>query len=424
MHLSTLATAPSTNIPTGSSSIKAGPLLLTDLDSTSITSSNDNLTTDNGIQLSHDSSGDSSDDESTASSLIINHTTHEDDDNESVSNQLDWIPRPAQDLLRQNFLSFFSNEDTNETTGDLFDTSTVTSISATLPLAPPTFRQLIPHQEYHTLDDAVHLRLLNLCHELRAPLYAFDSILKWSQDAKLSGYQFPTSSPSRKTYMDQLYNRYGMHLIKPKEQEVDLFPHGKSATVVTFPFIEMAKSLLADTSLMQPENLLLPPYSEIPEDTCTDIHTGTWFKLAVVHLCLNNTDILCPIILFIDKTQVDKFSKWTLEPVLFTLGIFNRATRNLSHAWRPLGLITNTLRMSSASHREFGKMVRLTCDSYMLNLVYLNFNYCIRLIVRETVCKTTTAFSKSFYLIWLLANRMEGSIMFPLPLTEHPISLL
>jgi hypothetical protein len=174
--------------------------------------------------------------------------------------------------------------------------------------------------------------------------------------------------------MDQLYSRYGMHRIKPKEQEVDLFPHGKTATVVTFPFIEMAKSLLDDTSLMQPENLLLPPYSDTPEDSCTDIHTGTWFKAAVVHLCHNNTDILCPIILFIDKTQVDKFSKWTLEPVLFTLGIFNRATRNLSQAWRPLGLITNTLRMSSASNRELGKMVRTIIYSFMLILFFTNPN--------------------------------------------------
>jgi hypothetical protein len=41
-------------------------------------------------------------------------------------------------------------------------------------------QQLFPTFHFYTVDDAVHLSLVNLCNELRAPQYAFDSILKWA----------------------------------------------------------------------------------------------------------------------------------------------------------------------------------------------------------------------------------------------------
>ena len=44
---------------------------------------------------------------------------------------------------------------------------------------------------------------------------------------------------------------------------------------------------------------------------------------------------------FIDKTHVDAHGKHCQEPVVFTLGIFNRKTRNNPRAWRPLGCIPN-----------------------------------------------------------------------------------
>ena len=213
---------------------------------------------------------------------------------------------------------------------------------------------LIPPITCYTLDDIAHLNLMNLCKELRAPLYAFDSILDWAQNAKASGYRFPTDAPSRKTFLDGLYKRFNMTNIKPKETIVALFPN-KSAKVVTFSFIDMVQSLLDDSSLTIPSNLIDP--SAISDDDISDIHTGSWFKAASVLLCINDSNVLCPIILFIDKTQVDTFGKWTLEPVLFTLGIFNQATRNLPQAWRPLGLVTNTIRMSSATHARMGKLV-------------------------------------------------------------------
>ena len=40
-----------------------------------------------------------------------------------------------------------------------------------------------------------------------------------------------------------------------------------------------------------------------------------------------NRDLLCPVILFIDKTHIDSKLRLTLEPVTFTLGIFTKEVR-------------------------------------------------------------------------------------------------
>jgi hypothetical protein len=188
-------------------------------------------------------------------------------------------------------------------------------------------------------------------------MYAYDLLLEWAKDANVSGYQFPLNAPSRKTYLDSLYDRFNMRGAKPIETSITLYPN-KLANVITFSFEEMVNSLIKDQNLMQRKNLLILNNNiPVTEDVRSDINSGSWYKSASIRLCIDGNDVLCPIILFIDKTQIDQLSKWSLEPVLFTLGIFNRQTRNLSSAWRPLGLVTNTVRMSTASHAQLGKQV-------------------------------------------------------------------
>ena len=44
---------------------------------------------------------------------------------------------------------------------------------------------------------------------------------------------------------------------------------------------------------------------------------------------------------FQDKTFTDNKGVLCQEPVLITLGIFNRETRNRTDAWRPIGFVPN-----------------------------------------------------------------------------------
>ena len=199
-------------------------------------------------------------------------------------------------------------------------------------------------------NDVVHVDLLTLCDKLHLPMYAFDKILRWGQQSYLQQYRFALNAPLRTCIMDNLYQRFKMDNIKPTTTVIDL-EGGASANVVTFPFQEMCYSLLGDPNLMDPANLLIPQNAASPviqpnsTDVLDDITSGAWYTQAFDNICFDNDNFLCPIILFIDKMHIDGLSRWTLEPVMFTLGIFNCATRNLSHAWRPLGLITDTCKL-------------------------------------------------------------------------------
>lgn len=239
-----------------------------------------------------------------------------------------------------------------------------------------------------SIDNEVFINLLQLCDKLQVPLYGYDLILKWMHESFKKGYSFPTRPPSRIKVMEHLHNMAGIpeyakpivrtvHLSAPPQRNrggrVNNQPNTVPPTVnvVTFPFQAMFESLISDPILMQPDNLLFDPENDIPvllpshphDDDLGDINTGDWFKVAYEELKLSDSRqpsqteghvILCPLILFIDKTQVDKMSKWSLEPVLFTLGIFKRSARNLSSFWRPLGFVPDE---SLLPYSKFGYTV-------------------------------------------------------------------
>jgi hypothetical protein len=199
---------------------------------------------------------------------------------------------------------------------------------------------------------------------MNLPLYAYDSILKWSQQSYSRGYQFPRSAPTRQSLLNELYHLYGMQNCRPTIHNVQL-SGGRVAEVSTFSFQEMFCSLLSDPEVWNANNMLFPKDSISPiihpnqSDDLDEIISGDWYTTAFNNLCTSPDNFLCPIVLFIDKTHVDEFSRWTLEPVLFTLAIFNRSTRNLSSAWRPLGLVTDINCSSSAQNAQSPKVIIL-----------------------------------------------------------------
>jgi Plavaka transposase len=122
------------------------------------------------------------------------------------------------------------------------------------------------------------------------------------------------------------------------KQEVKVVTHNVTAAI---------HSLLSDKELMKAENLIF--HSNPLEDPnvndkkiIKDVNDGECYKTAYIHYCSNKEkDVLCPLILFVDKTQTDAKGDLTLEPVCITLGIFNQNTRNKEEAWRIIGFIPN-----------------------------------------------------------------------------------
>jgi hypothetical protein len=60
------------------------------------------------------------------------------------------------------------------------------------------------HKFPATIDDEVHIELMEMCRQIGAPLYAYNSILKWGQEAYAKGYTFPMMALKYNAFMSDL----------------------------------------------------------------------------------------------------------------------------------------------------------------------------------------------------------------------------
>jgi hypothetical protein len=54
------------------------------------------------------------------------------------------------------------------------------------------------------IDDEVHVELVEMCRQIGAPLYAYNRILKWGQEAHAKGYTFPVTALKYNAFMSDL----------------------------------------------------------------------------------------------------------------------------------------------------------------------------------------------------------------------------
>ena len=106
-----------------------------------------------------------------------------------------------------------------------------------------------------TQTDIVQVSLLKMLHDVKAPLYLFDKILKWAAEANSMSYKFPSVFRHRKKLMSDLYDRLDMHGLKPQRKKYKTHD-GSEDEVVTFDFKQSLPSLLRDKSLMSDDNML------------------------------------------------------------------------------------------------------------------------------------------------------------------------
>jgi hypothetical protein len=216
------------------------------------------------------------------------------------------------------------------------------------------------------VEDVVHVGLVDLCRRIKAPLYAYNEILHWAQDAKVQGYSFPMNAPHYSTFMSNLKKRLNVEDYVHKTTTVKA-AGGGTVSFPVFDFQSMFLSLIDDPRIK--EHLLInwdapsrpPPFESGSLD---EIHSGMWHECTSAKLLNpNSNDVLCGIILAVDRTHVADKDKLSLEPVLFSLSIIPRALRNHPFAWRPLGFIPKFSHSQSFGfntktyHRVLGKML-------------------------------------------------------------------
>ena len=148
------------------------------------------------------------------------------------------------------------------------------------------------------------------------------------------------------------------YTLHPLSRNIQLPSLNKVCSVTKFDLSSLILSLLNDSKLTKPTNMLLEDkyfrnpelFDSLPdhEKFYGDIHTGSWFlntyrKIVNKHNNSSDNEVLCPIIMFIDGTPIDTYGNLKLDAIMFTLGIYNRETRNKNESWRLVGYIPDTI---------------------------------------------------------------------------------
>jgi hypothetical protein len=202
----------------------------------------------------------------------------------------------------------------------------------------------------HTSEEILSLKLLKLLRAIGAPNYAYRSVMDIFSVISSVGSTFR----QRDTAIKHFANRFRLHKLFPTTLTKQM--NGRSYPVVLHDAEVMVTSLLK-SSLMVEENMLFPdmsdPLAPPPPaiDMIADVDTGSVFRSAYLDLCTEPNDVLCPLIMYLDRISIDQHGRCSLEPGYATLGIWNLSTRNKAEAWRPLGYIPNLYLLSKNENK-------------------------------------------------------------------------
>jgi hypothetical protein len=201
------------------------------------------------------------------------------------------------------------------------------------------------HENYSAVE-RLSIRLLRILRDIGAPFDTYGTIMEMVSDAVRDKVFITTTYRSRDNAIKHFANRYELSSMYPTFK-TQPSPDGRVYPVVVHDAKAMIESLLYSPLMDNHDNLLFPnpdnPLEGPPplSDMLADVDTGKAYRRAHSLLCTEPNHLLCGIILYIDKIATDRHGHLSLEPVYFTLTMFNRKTRNQPQAWRPLGYIPN-----------------------------------------------------------------------------------
>ena len=194
------------------------------------------------------------------------------------------------------------------------------------------------------------VQMRNIVAKHAAPLGMYNEITNL-MNAYIQSEHIANQPPilSNKGLQSHLEGIYKTNHLKPFHRIVSL-SNGSKVTVPTFDAESMILSILSSRSLMTPNNYAmgydiftgknLPnhPHNEL----YGEIHTGKAWPPALQHYCGDDNNFMpLALVVFGDKSHTDLHGALSLTPIIFTLTLFNRATRNRATAWRPLAYSPN-----------------------------------------------------------------------------------
>jgi hypothetical protein len=201
-----------------------------------------------------------------------------------------------------------------------------------------------------SVEEKVHIELLNILKELRTPLRAFSLILNWAAKAYERGHIFKMNcQPSREKVVQKLYCRYNMRGLTPKEKLLYLPYSRRVVPMIYFDARQVFASLLSCPLLNRDENYLFDSPAKDPflvpsrSTSIGDINTGRCYRKTYEALVKKkDVDMLLPAIVAMDKTQVDTYGRLQMEPMTISHGLTKHSIRSKHTAMRILGYICHS----------------------------------------------------------------------------------
>ena len=181
---------------------------------------------------------------------------------------------------------------------------------------------------------------------------------KWKKQRGRVNVDYLSLNKLNKHVINRVYGEEAGEKMKPTITSLRC-PSGRVMNVVTFGIDAMIYDMLQDIDLTDVDNLIFNESNEenpfqfkdtdFYEDFITSeyyIQTVKKYKEEMERLAEEEQEtqegievIPVPLVIYLDETVLDTYSKLSLHPVTMTLMIYNRKTRSLDMAWRTIGYI-------------------------------------------------------------------------------------
>ena len=206
------------------------------------------------------------------------------------------------------------------------------------------FKREVSRLNYDT-DYIDSLNLVQLLLKKKMSLSNYNNFMKWKYDNKLHSHY------SMKKLIDTTSQRvYGPSLalkLKPKVNHM-ICPSGHRINMMTSHFDAAVYDMISCPTLTCIPNTIFEdgneedPFRINIKNYYGDVHQCEYYSQTIQKLNIDSkSEILVPIQLYLDETTLDQYGNISLHPVVITLLIYNRATRNLSMSWRTIAYIPN-----------------------------------------------------------------------------------
>lgn len=204
------------------------------------------------------------------------------------------------------------------------------------------------------------IKLLLVLRHTKASLDTYEEVMEWHLVSckKLREHESLRRSfdfLSKEKLFNKLRIRYNMDKNYRNVTNITL-PSSKARVNIVWNDAQMVvQSLLTDPRITDEDYLFFnnDPFEPPPDDLdyVEDINTGTAYRETYRHYIKDpKTQVLLPILFYIDAATTGQFSALPITAVKITLGIFNRKAREKPYLWRTLGYIP-----AVTAHKSRGK---------------------------------------------------------------------